>query len=229
LEVTFSPEPPMLIGKKVRLPLPSRSLSADEVAAVRGAGDAYALRLAYHEDNLDKDIMPAGGDANAIYEAAEQARVEAIGALAMPGVKDNLAAVLAMRCKAHGLGDVQEQTQAPLVDVLSLMVRERLTGETPPQIAKRGVDLWRPFIEAKVGLQLDQLGDQIRNQRSYGKLMRAILSGLELDEYVDEAESDRENQEARQHQTELEEESQDEGNVPENAAEKAPSHDSQET
>ena len=123
LEVTFSPEPPMLIGKKVRLPLPSRSLSADEVAAVRGAGDAYALRLAYHEDNLDKDIRPAGGDANAIYEVAEQARVEAIGALAMPGVKDNLAAVLAMRCKAHGLGDVQEQTQAPLVDVLSLMVR----------------------------------------------------------------------------------------------------------
>ena len=175
LEVTFSPEPPMLIGKRVRLPLPSRSLSADEVAAVRGAGDVYALRLAYHEDNLDKDIRPAGGDANAIYEAAEQARVEAIGALAMPGVKDNLAAVLAMRCKAHGLGDVQEQTQAPLVDVLSLMVRERLTGETPPQIAKRGVDLWRPFIEAKVGLQLDQLRDQIRNQRSYGKLMRAIL------------------------------------------------------
>jgi cobaltochelatase CobT len=230
LEVTFSPESPMLIGKKVRLPLPSRSLPADEVAAIRGAGDAYALRLAYHEDNLDKDIRPTGGNANAIYEAAEQARVEAIGALAMPGVKDNLAAVLAMRCKAHGLGDVQDQTQAPLLDVLSLMVRERLTGETPPPIAKRGVDLWRPFIEVKVGLQLDQLKDQICNQRSYGKLMRAILSGLELaEEYVGEPESDPENQEERQRQAELEEESQDEDIVQELAAEKAPSQDSQET
>ena len=84
---------------------------------------------------------------------------------------------------------VKEQMQAPLVDVLSLMVRERLTGEAPPQIAKRAVDLWRPFVEAKVGLDLDRLKDSLRDQRAYGKLTRAILSGLELaDEYVEEPE-----------------------------------------
>jgi cobaltochelatase CobT len=189
LEVTFSPEAPTLKGKKASLPLPSRSLSADEVAAVRGAGDAYALKLAYHEDNIDRDIRPAEDDANAIYEAAEQARVEAIGALVMPGVKANLAAVVAVRCKARGLSEVSEKRDVPLVDVLALMVRERLTGEAPPQIAKRAVDLWRPFVEAKVGLELDRLRDRIRDQRSYGKLTRAIISGLELaDEHVDEPE-----------------------------------------
>ncbi len=215
LEVSFSPEQPMLKGKKARLPLPSRSLPADEVAAVRGAGDAYALKLAYHEDTVDKDIKPLGGDASAIYDAAEQARVEAIGALAMPGVKDNLKAILTMRCKAHGLGDVKEQMQAPLVDVLSLMVRERLTGEAPPQIAKRAVDLWRPFVEAKVGLDLDRLKDSLRDQRAYGKLTRAILSGLELaDEYVEEPEGDDENKDDSQDQTESEEESQGEESEP---------------
>src|SRR6185295_8242801 len=153
----------------------------------------YALKLAYHEDALDKDIRPPGGDASAIYEAAEQARVESIGANAMQGVKENLAAILAMRCKAHGLGEVKEQIQAPLVDVLGLMVRERLTGEAPPAIARRAVDLWRPFVEAKVGLELDKLKDAIRDQRSYGKLTRAILTGLELaDEYVEEPEGDEE-------------------------------------
>jgi len=40
--------------------------------------------------------------------------------MAMPGVKQNLEAILAMRCKAHGLGDVKEQIQAPLTDVLGL-------------------------------------------------------------------------------------------------------------
>jgi cobaltochelatase CobT len=209
LEVTFSPEQPLLKGKKVRLPLPSRSLPADEVAAVRGAGDGYALKLAYHRDALDKDIKPQGGDAVAIYEAAEQARVEAIGALAMPGVKDNLAAILTMRCKAHGLGEVKEQIQAPLVDVLGLMVRERLTGEPPPAIAKRAVDLWRPFVEAKVGLDLDRLKERIRDQRGYGKLTRAILSGLELaDEYVEEPEGDEETPEdSNQEQSDSEQES----------------------
>jgi cobaltochelatase CobT len=215
LEVSFSPEQPMLKGKKARLPLPSRSLPADEVAAVRGAGDAYALKLAYHADSLDRDIKPLGGDAGAIYDAAEQARVEAIGALAMPGVKDNLKAILTMRCKAHGLGEVKEQIQAPLIDVLSLMVRERLTGEAPPQIAKRAVDLWRPFVEAKVGVDLDRLKGSIRDQRTYGKLTRAILTGLELaDEYVEEPEGDDENKEDSQDQTESEEESQGEESEP---------------
>ena len=209
LEVTFSPEQPQLRGKKARLPLPSRSLPADEVAAVRGAGDAYALKLAYHQDTIDKDLKPSGGDASAIYEAAEQARVEAIGANAMTGMKDNLAAILAMRCKAHGLGEVKEQIQAPLVDVLGLMVRERLTGEAPPKIARRAVDLWRPFVEAKVGLDLDKLKDAINDQRSFGKLTRAILTGLELaEEYVYEPEGEEEQKDdSQQEQSDTDEQS----------------------
>ena len=216
LEVTFSPEQPMLKGKKARLPLPSRSLPADEVAAVRGAGDGYALKLAYHEDALDRDVRPKGGDASAIYDAAEQARVEAIGALAMPGVRDNLNAILTMRCKAHGLGEVKEQIQAPLIDVLGLMVRERLTGDPPPAIAKRAVDLWRPFVESKVGLDLDRLKDQMRDQRAYGKLTRAILTGLELaDEYVEEPEGDEETKEdSNQEQSESDQQSETEETEP---------------
>jgi cobaltochelatase CobT len=216
LEVTFSPEQPMLRGKKVRLPLPSRSLPPDEVAAVRGAGDAYALKLAYHEDSIDKDLRPAGGDASAIFEAAEQARVEAIGSLAMPGVRANLGAILNMRCKAHGLGDVKEQIQAPLLDVLGMIVRERLTGDPPPDIAKRAVDLWRPFVEAKVGVDLDKLKGTVRDQRAFGKLTRSILTGLELaDEYVEEPEGDDETPEdSNQDQSESEESSEGQDSEP---------------
>jgi cobaltochelatase CobT len=216
LEVTFSPEAPMLRGKKARLPLPSRSLPAEEVAAVRGAGDGYALKLAYHEDGIDREMKPMGGDASAIFDAAEQARVEAIGSLAMPGVKQNLAAILAMRCKAHGLGDVKEQIQAPLTDVLGLMVRERLTGEPPPAIAKRAVDLWRPFVEAKVGLDLDKLKDKIRDQRSFAKLTRSILTGLELaEEYVDEPEGEEETpEETSQDQSDSDDQSEGDENEP---------------
>jgi cobaltochelatase CobT len=210
LDVSFAPEQPSLKGKKVRLPLPSRALPKEEVAAVRGAGDAYALKLAYHDDAVDKDMRPLGGDACAIYDAAEQARVEAIGANAMAGVKENLAAILSMRCKAHGLGEVKEQIQAPLVDVLSLIVRERLTGEPPPKIARRAVDLWRPFVEAKAGIDLDKLKGAIIDQRAFGKLTRAILTDLELaEEYVDEPEGDEEQKDdSTQEQNESDEQSQ---------------------
>lgn len=216
LDVTFSPEQPMLRGTKVRLPLPSRSLPPEEVAAVRGAGDAYALKLAYHEDAIDRELRPGGGDAGVIFEAAEQARVEAIGALAMPGVRENLGAILAMRCKSQGLGEVKEQIQAPLTDILGLIVRERLTGDPPPEIARRAVDLWRPFVEAKVGPELDRLKGTLRDQRAFGKLTRSILTGLELaEEYVDEPEGDEESPEdSEQEQAEGEEESEGEETEP---------------
>ncbi len=216
LDVTFSPEQPMLRGGKVRLPLPSRSLPPEEVAAVRGAGDAYALKLAYHEDAIDRELKPGGGDAGVIFEAAEQARVEAIGSMAMPGVRENLGAILAMRCKSQGLGEVKEQIQAPLTDILGLIVRERLTGDPPPEIARRAVDLWRPFLEAKVGSELDRLKTTLRDQRAFGKLTRSILTGLELaEEYVEEPEGDEESPEdSEQEQAEGEEESEGEETEP---------------
>jgi cobaltochelatase CobT len=88
-------------------------------------------------------------------------------------------------------------------------MRERLTGDAPPDIAKRAVDLWRPFVEAKVGTDLDRLREKLRDQRAFGKITRAILTGLELaDEYVDEPEGEEESPEdSQQDQSESEEES----------------------
>src|SRR5215813_14682010 len=103
LEVTYSAEPPSLRGLKARLPLPSRNLPPNEVAIVRGAGDAYALRRAYHEDKLHDQYRPQSAEGAAMFEAAEQARVEAIGSLAMKGVAANLAVGLEQRLNARGL------------------------------------------------------------------------------------------------------------------------------
>src|ERR1700731_732540 len=58
LEVNFSAEPPTLKGLRVRLPLPSRNLPPSEIAIVRGQGDAYALRCAYHEDSIHDQYRP---------------------------------------------------------------------------------------------------------------------------------------------------------------------------
>src|SRR4029077_6012476 len=109
----FSAEPPALRGLKARLPLPSRNLPPNEVAVVRGAGDAYALRKAHHEDNVHAQFKPQSADAAAVFEAAEQARVEAIGAIAMKGVADNLAAGVEQRPTPRGANHARAQTDGP--------------------------------------------------------------------------------------------------------------------
>jgi len=182
LEVNFSAEPPSLKGGKARLPLPSRNLPPHEVAVVRGAGDAYALRRAYHEDKIHDQFRPQSPDAAAIFEAAEQARVEAIGALAMKGVAQNLSAGVEARVTQRGLAKVRTRAEAPIADVVGLLVREKLTGEPPPENAKTAVDLWRPFIEEKAAKDFAKLGDVLRDQKAFAKLTRTILKDLNFSE-----------------------------------------------
>src|SRR6201989_3358436 len=92
LEVSFAAERPGLVGGKVRLPEPARKLTREEAAIVRGNADAIALKLACHDPAVHRRLSPGGQQARAVFDAVEQARVEAIGARRMLGVKGNLAA-----------------------------------------------------------------------------------------------------------------------------------------
>ncbi len=180
LEVNFSSEPPSLKGLKARLPSPPRNLKPQEIALVRGVGDAYALRKAYHDEKLNARLKPASPEANAIFDAAENARVEAIGALAMEGVKQNLAAQLEQRMVARGLGRARNKDEVGIADVLGLMVREALTGEKPPATLDGAVNLWRPFIQERAGADIANLSGALRDQKAFARLTKSLLNHLAM-------------------------------------------------
>ena len=187
MEVSFSSEPPSLKGLKARLPSPTRNLSAHDVALVRGTGDAYALKKAYHDEKVNSQFRPQSPDGAAIFEAAEQARVEAIGSLAMKGVAANLATGLESRMLNRGMGKAKSREESPIAEVLGLMVREKLTGEKPPASLRGAVELWRPFIEEKAGGDLDKLEGALRDQKAFARLTRTRLNHLSMG---DQSESD---------------------------------------
>ncbi len=192
MEVSFSSEPPSLKGLKARLPSPTRNLSAHDVALVRGTGDAYALKKAYHDEKVNSQFRPGSPDGAAIFEAAEQARVEAIGSLAMKGVAANLATGLESRMLNRGMGKAKNREEAPIAEVLGLMVRERLTGEKPPASLAGAVDLWRPFIEEKAGADLAKLEGALRDQKAFARLTRTMLNHLSMGDQSDSEQSDAE-------------------------------------
>ncbi len=200
MQVSFGPETPGLRGNKARLPVPGRDLPLEEVAQVRGIGDAFALRLRHHDAKIHNRLQPVGGTARAVFEATEQARCEAVGSQHMPGVAMNLQAALEERCKARGYARVRDRSEAPLADVVGLMVREKLTGAPIPESARRMVDLWRSWIEEKGGTDLEKLTDAMGDQRAFAKAARRLIVDLELaDEDAsdltddDESEGDGEN------------------------------------
>ncbi len=187
LNVSFGTEAPGLRGLRARLPLPSRTLPAEEVAQVRGVSDAYALRLAHHDEKLNANYQPEGGNALAVFDAVEQARCEAIGANQMAGVSQNLTAALEQRCTARGYDRITSREEAPLSEAVALMVREKLTGEAPPLSAQKLLEQWRPWIEEKAGPDLDRLQDLIEDQAAFARATRDILVDLDMGDELGEA------------------------------------------
>src|SRR6185312_12393179 len=88
----------------------ARKLTKAEAAIVRGHADAMALRLACHDQAMHRRMQPAGQQARAVFEAVEQARVEAIGARRMDGVANNLTAMLDDRYHRAKFDEVTERS-----------------------------------------------------------------------------------------------------------------------
>src|SRR5437764_13995308 len=182
LTIAFAAERPGLAGQKVRLPEPPRKLSRQDAAIVRGNADAVALKLACHDPAVHRRLVPGGQQARAVFDAVEQARVEAIGSRRMLGVKGNLAAMIDDRFHRGKFDEVTDRADAPIEEAVAMMVRERLTGQAPPPAAKKLVDLWRPFIEDRAGRGLDQLERVFENQRKFGDAVHDLLESLDMGE-----------------------------------------------
>ncbi|HZF34818.1 MAG TPA: cobaltochelatase subunit CobT [Candidatus Angelobacter sp.] len=193
LTVSFAPGQHGLFGTEARLPPPAHELPANEVANVRGEADSIALKLRHHNAMLHAREAPTGEMARAVFDAVEQARVEAIGARQMVGVSENLSAALSEHCRQRGFARVTERGDGPLPEVIRLLVREALTGTAPPREAKRMVDLWRPNMSDQVRSDLTHLADVIADQRAYAKATRQLLADLDMDLGAENADAADEN------------------------------------
>ncbi len=164
---------------------------------IRGWADSFALTAAVHDAKLHRKLAPDSGPARAVFESVERARVESLGANRMPGMASNLTAKVEDQYSHGRFAHVTEKAEAPLEEALSLMVRERLTGQAPPKNAQALVEVWRDWVEERAGKTLAKMENLVEDQASFGKLARDVLRQLDLtDEKADgekeEGESDEE-------------------------------------
>ncbi|HEX8534768.1 MAG TPA: cobaltochelatase subunit CobT [Allosphingosinicella sp.] len=190
VELGFTAETPSAQGKSIRAPMPGRTLPEREVAEARGYADAAALKLRHHDAALHSRNSPLEETARAVFSAAEQARVEALGARAMEGVKANLGRLTEMRMRTDPITRARNKAEVPLSTAISLMVRERLTGERPPEAARAGLKLVEDWIEEKAGADLDALGLALDDQAAFAALATKVLQDLDLVEGDAELERD---------------------------------------
>src|ERR1700730_5914120 len=182
VQVAFQPGPSGLAGKRARLPLPTRALPAAEMAKLRGAADALALRLRHHDDAVHAARMPARREAKDVYDALEQVRVEVVGSRHMSGVVANLQSKLAEECEAEGYDRMTRKDQVPSQAALSLLAREQMSGEKSPPAAQRILDLWRDTLGDNAESALAEMNATQDDQTAYARAARRLLAALDLAE-----------------------------------------------
>ena len=180
VELSFTADTPLAIDKSLRVPMPGRTLPADQVAEARGFADSMALRLRHHNVTTHARQRPTDAVAGAVFDAIETARVEALGARQMAGVRDNLNHATEMRMRSDPIARARTAEEVPLSSAIQMLVRERLTGDAPPLAARQGLDLVRDWIEEKAGADMDALELAIDDQAAFASLITRLLKDLAL-------------------------------------------------
>ncbi|MDT7951955.1 MAG: cobaltochelatase subunit CobT [Acetobacteraceae bacterium] len=188
VQVAFQPGPSGLVGKRARLPLPTRSLPPNEMAKLRGAADSVALRLRHHDDAVHAARSPGRREAKDVYDALEQARCEVVGARHMAGVSENLRARLQEECEAEGFDRMTRKDQLPLPAALGLLARERMSGQDSPEAAKRILESWRDTLGPAAEQALAEMADNQLDQSKFTRSARKLLAALDLAEAEVESE-----------------------------------------
>lgn len=194
LEVTFAANRPSLAPGRARLPEPPRGAKAQDIATARGMADSMALRIAAHDPELHAKRAPSSETARVIFDALEQARCESLGSKRMSGVADNLSAMLEDKFAKADFGTIETTQDAPLEHALALLMREKITGQKPPESANDVVEIWRKIIDEKTGNRLTEMGELLDDQTAFANAVRDVLSDFGMgDDFDGSADNDDQN------------------------------------
>ncbi len=178
VELAYSADTPAQSGKHLKVPMPPRTLPAEQVAEARGFADGFALRLRLHDTALHQRGAPTDPTARAVYDAVESARIEALGSRGYEGIGDNLAHALDVRIKADQIARARSRAEVPLSTALGLLVREALTGRASPPAAEPGLVEVRDWVASRTDLAALALA--LDDQRAFQTLAAKMLADLEL-------------------------------------------------
>ncbi|MEM9706762.1 MAG: cobaltochelatase subunit CobT [Pseudomonadota bacterium] len=157
------------------------------------------MKLAHHDQAAHARLSPNGAEAQSVFRALEDSRIEAIGARALKGVGDNIAASLEVTISEKGYSSLNAKEAAPLADVAGLLLRERLTGRPAPEAARTIMEACAEDVERLAGPSLDALAeaDRLDDQIAFAELARAVIRDLNLDDDAQGDQQEEQNEEGQ--------------------------------
>ncbi|OED43373.1 hypothetical protein AB833_03750 [Chromatiales bacterium (ex Bugula neritina AB1)] len=160
---------------------PTDGMTADELAVTRGQTDSMALWRAHHDVKIHQRTAPQEATARLVFDAVEQARVEAVGTRNLDGVASNLE-----NCRSAHLANLNLQNgSSVLAEALGVLLRNRLSGRDISQAGKALLKSCEPQLQKVSPEWLDRLHAERNDQHSFAMEMNELLVAMELLQEVD--------------------------------------------
>ena len=180
VEIGFTADAPHAIGKTFKVGAPARNLPPAQVAIARGQADAMALRLAHHNATLHNRKRPTDAVAGPVFDAIETARIAALGARAMDGLRANLGAEISARMASDAIARAGSAADVPMASAIELIAREHLGALAVPDFAAAGLAMVRGNIEGRAAADLEALALLVDDQAAFADQATRMLQHLEL-------------------------------------------------
>ena len=180
LEVSFGGDIAGIVRDQLLLPALPKAPTERHIAKARGEADALALKIALHDPEIHYKNQPSQPQARMIYEALEQARIEALGSAHLSGLGDNLMAALDARARRKGFHkDGLTADSAPLAEAIGYYAREIFMERELPEGIDGIMDVRRKEIEQS-NERFDNLKDLLSDQDKYSKTIQDLLADFDL-------------------------------------------------
>lgn len=179
----------------------------------RGMVDSAALWLKHHDKTLHRQLMPDAPEARLIFNAAEQARVEALGIRQMPGMAVNINAsvINSLQSILPDFATDQTTSPAPLPQIIAMLVREHLAGLKIPDEFNDIMQKFGYLIKAKTAGKFVKLKNTATNQQEFAKIINNIITQLQTAGTLQQEEKPQEfNDESQENEPETKDNKQDE-------------------
>ena len=180
LDVAWTADAPHVVGRTFKVATPPRGLPAAQVAIARGQADAMALRLKHHNAAIHARHRPNDAVAAAVFDAVEQARIAALGARHMEGLRANLTAETEARLATDPISRATTPADVPLSTAVELLARQHLAGLHTPEGAVVGLAMVSDGIEAKAAADFEALAALVDDQRAFAEQATRMLEHLDL-------------------------------------------------
>ena len=166
------------VGASVRLPRP-KSQSYADIQNARGEADFLAFKHRFHNPRLHAKNKPNDEDQALLFNALEDARIEAVGSNNFKGASSNVDHALNSRYERMDLNhSVEHLGEGAWAEALRVFARNVFSDKAIPAGAKGLEDKFGDRFNDELKSQLLKLKDKVNNQDDFADVAKYLLQLL---------------------------------------------------